>query len=373
MKVGINATWLATHTGGIRTYVRNLIRALATVDPDSDYILYSNVPLPEAGLPDSTRMRRLIVRSGNRLLRIPFATSLALARAGIDVVHEQIIAPFVFPSRIVVTVHDTLHEHYPDFYTPSALRQLRLLMPITMRRATAVLTDSEFCKREIVQLYRVPPEKVTAVPLAADPMFRRIHDETRIAAVRARYGTGERFVLFTGSLKPTKNLKAVVEAYVRLRRAAAMQHRLVLVGDKAWVLDDIFATARASGYADEIIFTGHVADEDLVALYNAADLFVHPSLFEGFGLPPLEAMACGTPVVTANTSAIPEVVGDAALMVDPHDVEALASAIAMVLDDGALRARLSVQGLERAASFSWEATARTIAGVYRDVVRATRR
>src|SRR5919204_563700 len=348
MKVGINATWLATHTGGIRTYVRNLIRELATVDPDGDYILYSNVPLPEAGLPDSTRMRRLIVLSGNRLLRVPFATSLALARAGIDVVHEQIIAPFVFPARIVVTVHDTLHEHYPDFYTPSALRQLRLLMPVTMRRATVVLTDSEFSKRDIVQLYRVPPEKVIAVPLAADPMFRRIHDETRIAAVRARYGTGERFVLFTGSLKPTKNLKAVIEAYVRLRRAAAMQHRLVLVGDKAWVLDDTFATARTSGYADEIIFTGHVTDEDLVALYNAADLFVHPSLFEGFGLPPLEAMACGTPVVTANTSAIPEVVGDAALMVDPHDYRALAQAMTHLLLDEGQQARLGAAAASRA-------------------------
>jgi glycosyltransferase involved in cell wall biosynthesis len=138
----------------------------------------------------------------------------------------------------------------------------------------------------------------------------------------------------------------------------------VLVGNKAWFYDDTFAMARASGYAEELVFTGYVPDEDLVALYNAADLFVYPSIFEGFGLPPLEAMACGTPVVTSNTSSLPEVVGEAGLMVDPLDVEALAGAMARVLGDGVLRARLAVRGLEQAATFSWETTARIIRDVY---------
>jgi glycosyltransferase involved in cell wall biosynthesis len=194
-----------------------------------------------------------------------------------------------------------------------------------------------------------------------------------LAAARARYGTGERFVLFVGALKPTKNLSTVIEAYVRLRRADATRHRLVLVGGTtAWLKEDITAAARASGYGDEIVFTGYVPDDDLVALYNAADIFVSPSLFEGFGLPPLEAMACGTPVVTSNTTSLPEVVGDAALMVNPLDAEELAGAMSAVLGDDALRAHLATRGLERAAAFSWEATARIVLEVYNDVVGAAR-
>jgi glycosyltransferase involved in cell wall biosynthesis len=191
-----------------------------------------------------------------------------------------------------------------------------------------------------------------------------MHDVVRLAAVRERYGTSERFILCVGNLQPRKNLRTLIAAYVKLRRADATRHKLVLVGNKAWFYDDTFAMARASGYAEELVFTGYVPDEDLVALYNAADLFVYPSIFEGFGLPPLEAMACGTPVVTSNTSSLPEVVGEAGLMVDPLDAEALAGTMACVLGDGALRARLTVRGPERAATFAWETTARIIRDVY---------
>ena len=216
--------------------------------------------------------------------------------------------------------------------------------------------------------YRVSPEKVVVAPCAADPIFQPVHDAARLAAVRERYGTVENFILCVGNLQPRKNLKTLVDAYVRLRRAGATRHKLVLVGRHVWLYDETFAPARASGIADELIFTGYMPDEDLVALYNAAELFVYPSIFEGFGLPPLEAMACGTPVVTSNTSALPEVVGEAALTVDPLDAEALATAMAAVLGNAGLRTWLGAQGLKRAAAFSWETTARTILEVYRHAV-----
>ena len=232
--------------------------------------------------------------------------------------------------------------------------------PVTIRRAAVILTDSHFSRHEIIRLYDAPPEKVVVAYLAPDPMYQPLRDLARLAAVRQRYGTGERFVLFVGALKPNKNLQRVVEAYVRLRRADALRHRLVLVGPEAWDLTTVFAEARTSGYADDIIFTGHVSDEEVVSLYNAAEVFVHPSLFEGFGLPPLEAMACGTPVITANTTSLPEVVGDAAVQVDPLDVEALAGALARVTGDAGLRAELRERGLERAGQFTWEKTARAV-------------
>jgi len=227
-----------------------------------------------------------------------------------------------------------------------------------------VLTLSEYSKRDIVRRYNVPPDKITVTGLAAAPMFRPIHDEARLSDVRERYGTGKEFILSVGNLQPRKNIKTLIEAYVRLRRADATRHRLVLVGKKAWLHDGIFAAARASGYADDLVFTGYVPDADLVALYNAADLFVYPSIFEGFGLPPLEAMACGTPVVTSNTSAIPETVGDAALTVDPLDPVSLADAIILALFNRTFHDYLARLGLQRAALFSWPMTAYAIRSLY---------
>ncbi len=347
----------------------NVVRALGSVDPDGDYTLFVSPPVPQGPIPGAERMRRAVVGPYNPLVRMPFTFPLALLRAGIDVVHVQYIAPPLCPSRVVVTVHDISYERYPQFFTPAGLRQMRVLVPLTVRCAAAVLTDSEFSKRDIVRRYCTPPEKVVVTPLAADPMYRPLHDEARLADVRERYGTGEQFILCVGNLQPRKNLRTLIDAYVRLRRSDATRCRLVLVGRKAWLHDDIFAAARDSGYADDLVFTDYIPDADLVALYNAADVFVYPSIFEGFGLPPLEAMACGTPVICSDTSSLPEVVGDAALMVDPYDIETLAATMADVLRSEGLRANLSARGLQRAASFSWTETARTIAGVYRDVAR----
>ena len=362
--VGIDAHALGSGLGGNETYIRNVIRALATVDPDGDYTLFLSPPLPESPIAGAERMCRVLVRPHTPLVRIPVSFPLALARERIDVVHVQYVAPPLCPARIVVSVHDLAYEHYPQFFSRAEVARFRALVPWTIRRAAAVLTLSEFSRQDIVRHYGVPPEKVVVAPCAADPMFRPLHDEARLADVRARYGTGERFILCVGNLQPRKNLGTLIDAYVRLRRADATRHKLVLVGRKAWLYDDIFAVARASGYAGELVFTGYVPDEDVVALDNAADLFVYPSIFEGFGLPPLEAMACGTPVVTAQGSSFPEVVGDAALTVDPLDAEALAAAIATMLRDAGLRARFSARGLQRAATFSWEASARAIAAIY---------
>jgi glycosyltransferase involved in cell wall biosynthesis len=364
MRVGIDAWVLGSQIGGDETYLRNVIRGLGAVDGASDYTLFLSPPLPRTQVPGAERMRRVVVWPRNPRVRLPVTFPLALARTQVDVLHVQYMAP-LYPVRTVVTVHDIAYERYPQFFPPVVTAGLRAVVPMTIRRAATVLTGSEFSKRDIVGRYHVLPEKVVVVPYAADPMFRPLRDEARLAAVRARYGTGESFVLCVGNLQPRKNVKTLIDAYVRLRRAGATRHKLVLAGRNVWLHDETFAAARASGFADELIFTGYTPDEDLVALCNAADLFVYPSIFEGFGLPPLEAMACGTAVITSNTSALPEVVGEAALTVDPLDAEALATAMAAVLSDADLRTWLGAQGLKRAAAFSWETTARTILEVYR--------
>ncbi len=364
MKVGIEASQVINQ-GGLGSYIRSLVRGLASIDAQGDYTLFFSPTLPTTPLAGSECMRRVVVPTGNALARYFATLPLALARERIDVIHVQYAAPPLCPARIVVTIHDLIHERHPEFYPHDMVVKYRAIVPLTIRNAAVVLTISEYSKQDIVRRYRVMPEKVVVAPRTASPAFGRIHDQARLAAVRERYGGGEHFILSVGNIEQRKNLKTLIAAYVRLRQAEATSDKLVLVGSKGWLHDDVFAAARTSGYVDQLVFTERVPEDDLAALYNAADLFVYPSLFEGFGLPPLEAMTCGTPVVCSNTSSLPEVVGDAALMVDPLDVDGLAETMSRVLRDAALRARLSAQGLERATFFSREREARITLDAYR--------
>jgi glycosyltransferase involved in cell wall biosynthesis len=316
-------------------------------------------------------MRYVSVAPDQLQLRIPVALPLAMLSAGIDVLHAQYLAPPVSPGRVVVSIHDIAFEHYPQFFPRTAIPQMRILVPLTARRACAVLTLSEFCKQDIVRRYCLEPDKVVVAGGAANPMFKPVHDGTRLRAIRTQYGIGNQFLLCVGNLQPRKNLKTLIAAYMKLRQADIVRHKLVVVGRKAWLYDDAFVAARNSGYSSELIFTGYVPDDDLVALYNAADAFVYPSIFEGFGLPPLEAMACGTPAITSNTSCFPEVVGDAAVMIDPLDTDALAQAITTVLLDANLRAHLRQAGMQRAKRYSWESTARIILSTYCNAMQRT--
>ncbi len=384
MRIGVRAHVLDERVGGHANYLRNILRALPKVDQEDDYTLFLNTSLLTDVVPNTERMRHVVLPLRYVRVRIPLwrngltftdvivpngGASLALVRARIDVVHVQLAAPLLFGAPLVLTLHDIAYERYPQFFMPDVVTKLRVRVPLTVRRAAAVLTGSEFSKKDIVRRYCVPPEKVVVAHYGVDSIYRPLNDASRLFAACERYGTSDRFILCVGDLQPRKNLRTLIDAYVRLRRADAIRHKLVLVGRKAWLYDDIFAVARASGYADDLVFTDYVPDEDLVALYNAAELFVYPSIFEGFGLPPLEAMACGTPVVCSNTSSLPEVVGDAALTVAPLDAEALADAIAAALGSSTLRDRLSAQGLRRAAMFPWESTARIVHDVYRSVAR----
>lgn len=364
MKVGIDALALSNPMDGSQSFVRNLLKLLSTVDAVNDYTIFVRSPEAVADIAVTDKMLIQTVASNQARMRIPFALSRAILRSGVDVLHAQFAAPLVCPSQIVVTIHDILFERYPQFFHPSDLRQLRIRVPLTVRRAAAVLTGSEFSKQDIARRYAIAPDKIVVAPYAPDPMFRPIHDTAQLARVSAQYRTTDNYVLFVGVLKPNKNVRTLVEAYVRLRRANRIDHKLVLVGSEDALQSDVRSLVKDAGCSNDLVFTGHIPASDLVALYNSATVFVQPSIFEGFGLPSLEAMACGTPVITSNTSAIPEVVDDAALLVNPLDVDELANALEVVLHDENLRSRLSVKGLARAGMFSWETTARTIVHVY---------
>jgi len=270
----------------------------------------------------------------------------------------------------VLTVHDLIFRRYPAHHKPLNRWYLNATMPLFCRRADHIIAVSEQSRRDVIEAYGVPPDKITVIYEAADPCFRPQPPEV-IAAVRSRYGLPERYLLFVGTIEPRKNLGRILVAFERLA-AAGLTDALVIVGKRGWLYDDFFARLESSPAKDAVIFPGFVPDADLPAVYAGAQALAFPSEFEGFGLPVLEAMACGTPVVCSNTSSLPEVTGDpsagskeaAALLIDPLDVAALTDALARVVQDKALRDQMAGRGLAQAARFSWERAARETVAVY---------
>ncbi len=350
--------------------------------------------LPELRASVNAQAARL--RPANALLRIPFGLPWAVWRGAFDLLHVTYNAPPFSPCPTVVTIHDISFEHYPQFFSPRDRLILKTLVPLSARRAAHILTVSQHAKREIVQRYGLPPAKITVTYEAAGEQFQPEEDPARLRAVRARYGIPDGpFALALGNLQPRKNIARLVAAFgqvvdgerltVNGERLTVNGERLtvdgerltvrpslVIAGKAQWRESEVYGAVRQAGLEGRVIFPGYVEDADLPALYSAATVFVYPSLYEGFGLPPLEAMACGAPVISTNAASLPEVVGDAALLIDPHDTQALAQALADVLTQPALQADLRQRGRQRVRQFSWERCAAETLAVYSDVLARRR-
>jgi len=265
-----------------------------------------------------------------------------------------------------VTVHDLSFELFPEFFSPRDLLILRSFVRFSARRAARVIAVSQSTKRDLVDLYGLNPDQIVVTHEAPAAHFRPA-SETEYETSRTKYGLHRPFILAVGNLQPRKNLLRLIDAYGQLRASNEIQHQLVIVGKAKWREAQVFQLVQKLRLEQEIVFTGYISDSDLRLLYAAADLFAYPSLYEGFGLPVLEAMACGAPVVTSDVASIPEVAGEAAILVDPRDVNAIAKAIHTVLTDADVRRRLKSAGLERVKMFSWEKTARQTLDVYQQV------
>ncbi|HEX8721356.1 MAG TPA: glycosyltransferase family 1 protein [Pyrinomonadaceae bacterium] len=371
MHIAIDAHSVGAGLAGNETYAANLVEALAEVDGENRYTVY--VTREEAARRFGGRWPNVAVRRTlphSPLVRIPLTLSAELRRRPVDLLHVQYTAPPLSPCPVVATVHDLSFEHIPETFRRRSRVQLRLTVRATARRAAEVIAPSEFTRRDLVETYGLDPARVTAIPLAVSPRFRPVEDAAELERVRRRYGIAREYVLAVGSIQPRKNLARLARAYTALRRARGRSNlpQLVLVGKKGWLYDDTLDAIEEERLAGSVVLTGYVSEGDLPALYTGALCFAYPSYFEGFGLPPLEAMSCGAPVLTGDRTSLPEVVGDAGLTVDPFDEEALAAALARLIDDDALRARLSERGLKRARRFDWRETARMTLQVYRRVM-----
>lgn len=294
---------------------------------------------------------------------------ISITRRGIDLFHASAYAlPLLCPARSVVTVHDLSFFRFPHLFNRFNRVYLRTITRLSARRATRLIAVSEATARDIVDLLGVPRAKVAVVHNGVDGRFRPL-PVAEVAAFRARRGLPEQFILHLGTLEPRKNLTTLVRAYARLRRMTARPPALVLAGGRGWLDEEIFRLVGELGLGESVHFPGYVEWEEQPLWYNAAAVFAYPSLYEGFGLPPLEALACGTPVVAARTSSLPEVVGDAGLLVAPTDDHALADALRTILTDAGSRDDLSERGIHQAARFRWTTAARKTLDVYDDAGR----
>ena len=368
MRIAIDARKLRDF--GIGTYIRNLLRHLARLDATTEFVVLCREQdcafVTELG----ENFRAVTEPSRPYSLREQFAIPLELRRAGVNLFHApHYVLPPMTPCRSVVTIHDCIHLRFPQ-YLPSRLgyAYARSSLWVAAHRSARVLTVSEASKRDILEYFRVPESKVTVIYNAIDERFHEEPPADEVMRVQERYQLTDPFILYAGNIKPHKNLERLIEAFHMVRRGELEHIKLLIIGDEI----SKYATLRRAVHRyklhKHVRFFGFVPDATLAILYRLARVFVFPSLYEGFGLPPLEAMASGTPVITSNLSSLPEVVGDAAMLIDPYQPDAIAGAMRRVLQDERLRDDLRERGLARVREFSWGRSVKRVREIYDEVL-----
>jgi glycosyltransferase involved in cell wall biosynthesis len=371
MRFSVDAHSVGCHLTGNEVYIRNLLNEFAKLDRSSQFIAY--VSKRDAGLrlPSGVAPRWV---SENPFRRLGMDLPLRLRQDRPDLLHVQYTGPLFSRVPLVVSVHDVSYLECPQYFTRFRASQLKMTVRRTVERAAAVLTPSEFSRAAILRHYRLDEGKVVVVHNAVSSEFRAIDRCTAQASVEKRFGIPGPFVLTVGDLQPRKNHLGLLKAFEEVVRAHPhLTHGLVFVGKETWYSKELHRAVEQSGIAGRVHFTGFVEDADLVQFYGACDLFVFPSFYEGFGLPILEAMACGRAVASSNTTAMPEVADAAGILFDPGSAEQMARAIRDVLLDPELRGRLERLGSHRASLFSWERAAERTLDVYARVAGGNRK
>ncbi|MBN1679349.1 MAG: glycosyltransferase family 4 protein [Anaerolineae bacterium] len=366
MRIGIDARLVYYRPGGIAEYTRHVIQQLADLDRTTPYYVLHHRDQDTLARGENFRRINAVTPCHHRLER--WSLSVELARFRLDLLHSpDMIPPGRGARRHVITVHDLNFLHYPQFMTAASLRYYNDQITWAVRHADHILVDSEATRDDLGNLLGVPAGNMTVHMLGVNEAFHPLPDAD-VVACRERLGLPESYILFVGTFEPRKNIPGLLDAYARLRQDSANIPPLVMVGRRGWLYGDIFARVEDLNLARHVIWLENVPEADLPAIYNGAAVLVLPSHYEGFGLPALEAMACGTPSVVANRSSLPEVIGEAGVLVDPDDTDDLAHAIQRLLGDAALYERLRTAGLARAATFTWHKTASVVLQVYRNVL-----
>jgi glycosyltransferase involved in cell wall biosynthesis len=381
--VGVNAQKLFVtqdyRNAGVSRYIERLTRHLPLVAGPERYVLYTNEHVRRWEGVEGERLRIVstpvaTTRPVARILWEQLVLPVLAMRDGVDLLHCPLnVRPVLGRAPVVLTIHDLTFVRFPERFSPFKQRYLASFTRLSAQRARRIVTDSAATKRDVEQAFGVAPALVDVVYPGVDGDFRPFDpdleaDATALRCFRERHHLPARFILYLGTLEPRKNVDRLIGAFAALVRRG-LPHHLVLAGGKGWHYDAIYRAIDVSGVKERIVVPGYVAREEQPLWYNAAELFVYPSQYEGFGLPPLEAMACGVPVVTSNTSSLPEVVGGAGITVDPTDNEALTEAMISVLTDESRAAALRAAGRQRASGFTWPAAAEACVASYRKALQ----
>lgn len=372
MHIAIDATAVPPKPMGAGRYVIYLIRELAALDTSHKFTVFAHEYL-RPFLSDLPGAHTRVIWLPNKppAMRLIWEQTFfprILRRSGVDLLHSpHYTMPLSCPVPSVITFHDMTFFIHPEMHTLSKRAFFPWIMHHSSRKADMIITDSESTRRDAMQLLAIPPEKIVTVHLGYQDIFRPITDTAILDAVREKHHLPEHFILYVGAVEPRKNLPLLLNVFDILVQQGYSQH-LVIVGGLGWLYQDVLTQIDKLRAKDRIHRMGHIPYADLPVFYNLADVFVYPSIYEGFGLPPLEGMACGTPVITSDISSMPEFVGDAGVLAPPNDEAALLEAIQTVLSDDALRGRLAKDGPKQAANFTWKHTAEKTMNIYEQVL-----
>ena len=367
MRIGVAA--ILSTIGGPRSNALTIIDELSRTDRKHSYHLFADtfegVELPHV---DKVLVRMPV--KAYQPVWDHFSLPAKVRLKGMDLLHHTKNAVPIFkPCKTVVTIYDLAHIVYPDTFNPLQRRYLDFAIRYAARHADRIITDSQSTKRDLMRFLQVPAERISIVHLNCPKEIGVVRDPRELARVRRLYRLPDRYIISVGTLQPRKNVHGLIKAYSLLKRSRpSLPQKLVFVGRKGWVYDDLQVQVDSLGLSQDVIFTGSVPTRDLSSLYSLADLSVFPSFYEGFGIVALEAMACHTPLVASNVSSIPEVAGDAAVLVDPHKVDEIADAMGLVLDDASLRRQMVRRGIGRVEMFTIEKSARQTLQVYEEVM-----
>jgi glycosyltransferase involved in cell wall biosynthesis len=378
MHIGLNAHLLSLsrsyRAAGINWYIYNLLRYLPKVGTVHRYTAFLGDKKAKQAFPElESKMTSL--PTANPAVRVfweQMVQPMQLLKEGIDLLHSlAFVQPIFFSCPGITTIYDLSFILFPERFHPLKRLYLRWGTHYSARKAQRIIAISASTKCDITKLLGISDKKVDVVPCGVHEDFQPVENQQALGNLRSKRHLPERIILFVGTIEPRKNLIALLKGYALLKKRISPP-RLVIAGAKGWHHEEVFSAVEELSLGKDVIFPGYIPQEELSLWYSAAELFIYPSLYEGFGLPPLEAMACGTPVITSNTSSLPEVVGEAGILVNPHSVEEIAAAMQRLLTDVNLRADMRKKGLSKAREFSWQKAARGTVRVYEQAMTESR-
>jgi glycosyltransferase involved in cell wall biosynthesis len=373
MRIGLDGFPLASPKTGVGHYTHELARALARIAPEDHFELISPLKFSEGitAEVDSIPNLGLVNPRTNRITRRWWGIGLPryVRRAGLDLFHgTNYEVPLWNRNRNVITVHDLSIFVHPEKHEPHIARRAQRRLPVMLRAAARIITDTEAIKHELAERFKINPRRIAVTPLAPRQSFHPATPE-ECAPVLRRLDIQDDFILFVGTIEPRKNLLTLVRAFEKMLRRSSLGAQLVIAGGPGWLRDEFDHSIARSKFGDRLRLTGYLADDELRALYSSCKVFVYPSLYEGFGLPPLEAMACGAPVIASRIPSLQETLADHALMVSPLDVDELANTLERLLSDEMEQKRLAEKGQKHAAGFCWKETARLTLNIYKELLQ----